>query len=157
LERNVAERSLEEALVANVQQFLLELGHGFAFVGRQFRLEVAGDELFIDLLMFHIPTLRYVVIELKTVKLTGGDIGQLNLYVAAVDDLLRGPGQNETVGLLLCSDKNEQIVRYALGRSSSPIAVSSYLYTELPETERQLLPDADALAAIVDTTLNQFR
>jgi predicted nuclease of restriction endonuclease-like (RecB) superfamily len=156
LERDVAERTLEEALVTHVQQFLLELGHGFAFVGRQYRLVVAGDELFCDLLMFHIPTMRYVVIELKSTKLTGGDLGQLNVYVAAVDDLVRGPGQNETVGLLLCTAKNEQIVRYALGRSTSPMAVSGYTYTELPDAERQNLPDEKALTAIVESAVNHF-
>lgn len=156
LERDAAERTLEAALVAHVQQFLLELGHGFAFVGRQYRLDVDGDELFIDLLMFHIPTVRYVVIELKTTKLTGGDIGQLNLYVAAVDDMLRLPGHNETVGLLLCTAKNERIVRYALGRSTSPMAVSGYRYTELPETERQVLPGETELVELVEAAVHEF-
>jgi predicted nuclease of restriction endonuclease-like (RecB) superfamily len=156
LERNAAERTLEAALVAHVQQFLLELGHGFAFVGRQHRLDVDGDELFIDLLMFHIPTARYVVIELKTQKLTGGDIGQLNLYVAAVDDMLRLPGHNETVGLLLCTAKNDRIVRYALGRSTSPMAVSGYRYTELPETEQQALPGEAELVELVEAAVHDF-
>lgn len=156
LERDAAERTLEAALVAHVQQFLLELGHGFAFVGRQYRLDVDGDELFIDLLMFHIPTVRYVVIELKTTKLTGGDIGQLNLYVAAVDDMLRLPGHNETVGLPLCTAKNERIVRYALGRSTSPMAVSGYRYTELPETERQVLPGETELVELVEAAVHEF-
>jgi predicted nuclease of restriction endonuclease-like (RecB) superfamily len=124
LERDAAERTVEAALVAHLRQFLLELGHGFAFVGRQYRLDIDGDELFIDLLKFHIASLWHVVIELKTAKLTAGDVGQLNVYVAAVDDILRGPGHNETVGLLLCTAKNERIVRYALGDSTSPMAVS---------------------------------
>jgi predicted nuclease of restriction endonuclease-like (RecB) superfamily len=156
LERDAAERTLEAALVTHVQQFLLELGHGFAFVGRQYRLDVDGDELFIDLLMFHIPTVRYVVIELKTQKLTGGDIGQLNLYVAAVDDMLRLPGHNETVGLLLCTAKNDRIVRYALGRSTSPMAVSGYRYTELPETEQQVLPGETELVELVEAAVHDF-
>jgi hypothetical protein len=156
LERDAAERTLETALIAHLQQFLLELGHGFAFVGRQYRLDIDGDELFIDLLMFHIPFLRHVVIELKTAKLTAGDVGQLNVYVAAVDDILRGPGHNETVGLLLCTAKNERIVRYALGRSTSPMAVSGYRYTELPDDERRLLPGEAELTAVVDAALSQF-
>ena len=86
---DVAERDLEAALVAQVERFLLELGAGFAFVGRQWRLDLAGDEFFIDLLMFHIPTNRYVVLELKTTKLTPADVGQLNFYVAAVDGEVR--------------------------------------------------------------------
>jgi predicted nuclease of restriction endonuclease-like (RecB) superfamily len=156
LERDAAERTLEAALVAHVQQFLLELGHGFAFVGRQYRLDIDGDELFIDLLMFHIPTVRHVVIELKTTKLTGGDIGQLNLYVAAVDDILRLPGHNETVGLLLCAAKNQRVVRYALGRSTSPMAVAGYRYTELPAEERALLPGEAELVEVVEAAVNEF-
>jgi predicted nuclease of restriction endonuclease-like (RecB) superfamily len=156
LERAAAERTLEAALVAHVQDFLTELGHGFAFVGRQVRLDIDGDELFIDLLMFHIPTVRYVVIELKTTKLTAGDVGQLNVYVAAVDDLLRQPAHNETVGLLLCSAKNERIVRYALGRSTSPMAVAGYRYTELPEPERAALPTEADLVHIVETAVADF-
>jgi YhcG PDDEXK nuclease domain len=99
---------------------------------------------------------RYVVIELKTKKLTAGDIGQLNVYVAAVDDILRQPGLNETVGLLLCTAKNERIVRYALGRSTSPMAVAGYRYTELPESERALLPGEAELVEVVEAAVTDF-
>ena len=113
LASEVAERDLERALVAQVERFLLELGAGFAFVGRQWRLDLDGDEFFIDLLMFHIPTSRYVVIELKTTKLTPADVGQLNFYVAAVDGEVRLDHHAPTVGLLLCATRNERTVRYA--------------------------------------------
>jgi hypothetical protein len=106
--------------------------------------------------MFHIPTVRHVVIELKTAKLTAGDIGQLNVYVAAVDDILRLPGHNDTVGLLLCTAKNERIVRYALGRSTSPMAVSGYRYTELPDDERALLPGEAELVEVVEAAVKEF-
>ena len=130
--RPVAERDLERALVAQVERFLLELGAGFAFVGRQWRLDLDGDEFFIDLLMFHIPTNRYVVLELKTTKLTPADVGQLNFYVAAVDGEVRLEHHAPTVGLLLCATRNERTVRYALSRSTSPMAVAGYRYSELP-------------------------
>ena len=156
LDADVAERDLEMALVAHVQDFLLELGRGFAFVGRQYRLDIDGDELFIDLLMFHIPTVRYVVIELKTGKIAGGDIGQLNTYVAAVDDVLRKPGHADTVGLLLGGSRNQRVVRYALARSTSPMAVAGYRYTELPAVEQGLLPPEDALADVVTAALDEY-
>ena len=118
--------------MAQVERFLLELGTGFAFVGRQWRLELDGDEFFIDLLMFHIPTSRYLVLELKSKKLTPADVGQLNFYVAAVDGEVRLEHHAPTVGLLLCATRNERTVRYALARSTSPMAVAGYRYNELP-------------------------
>ena len=96
------------------------------------------------------------MIELKTTTLTGGDIGQLNLYVAAVDDILRQRGHNETVGLLLCTAKNQRVVRYALGRSTSPMAVAGYRYTELPDNERALLPGEAELVEVVEQAVNEF-
>jgi len=105
--------------------------------------------------MFHTITNRYVVIELKTKKLTPADVGQLNFYVAVVDDKLRQAHHKETVGLLLCSDKNEQTVRYSLGRSTSPMAVSGMTYGELPEEEKQTLPAEHQLIEIVTKTLEQ--
>jgi predicted nuclease of restriction endonuclease-like (RecB) superfamily len=143
----VAERDLERALVAQVERFLLELGAGFAFVGRQWRLDLDGDDFFIDLLMFHIPTSRYLVVELKTHKLTPADVGQLNFYVAAIDGEVRLEHHAPTIGLLLCATRNERTVRYALARSTSPMAVAGYRYSELPAAEQAALP---AEAAIVD-------
>ena len=158
----LAERDLERALVAQVEQFLLELGHGFAFVGRQWRLELDDDEFFIDLLMFHIPTDRYVVVELKTTKLTPADVGQLNFYVAAVDGEVRLAHHSPTVGLLLCATRNglllcatrnERTVRYALSRTTSPMAVAGYRYSELPVAEQAALPNEADLVAIAAAAL----
>ena len=151
---SVAERQLEAALVGRIDRFLRELGRGFAFVGRQYRLDVDGDEYFIDLLMFHAETNRYVVIELKTRKLTPGDVGQLEFYVTVVDDVLRRAHHNETVGLLLCASKNERTVRYLLSRASSPLAVAGYRYNELPPEERAALPMEADLVRIVDEALD---
>jgi predicted nuclease of restriction endonuclease-like (RecB) superfamily len=148
-----AERELESALVTKVDRFLRELGKGFAYVGRQYRLDIDGDEFFIDLLMFHADSNRYVVVELKTKKLTPADVGQLNFYVAVVDDTIRRPHHGETVGLLLCASRNEQTVRYALGRSTSPMAVAGYRFDELPALEQESLPGEQQLVELVERAL----
>jgi predicted nuclease of restriction endonuclease-like (RecB) superfamily len=148
-----AERALESALVAKVDRFLRELGKGFAYVGRQYRLDVDGDEFFVDLLMFHADSNRYVVIELKTTKLTPSDVGQLNFYVAVVDDTLRRPHHGDTIGLLLCASRNERTVRYALGRSTSPMAVAGYRFDQLPAIEQAALPGEQELLELVERAL----
>lgn len=108
------EKELEDKLIENITHFLLELGSGFAFVGRQYRLEVAGDEFFIDLLFYHIKLKCYVVVELKTVKFKPEFAGQLNFYVSVVDGELRGAEDNPTIGILICKSKNSVVVEYAL-------------------------------------------
>ena len=118
-------------------------------VGRQVRFDVDGDEFFIDLLLFHVEQLRYVVIEIKARKFQPADAGQLGSYVAMVDDQRRRPGHRPTVGILLCADRNEQVVRYALGSAGAPMAVSTYTYDTLPESERADLPPAEALTAAI--------
>jgi predicted nuclease of restriction endonuclease-like (RecB) superfamily len=154
LARDVSERDLELALVARVELFLRELGRGFSFVGRQYRLDVDGDEFFVDLLMFDAESNRYCVIELKTKKLTPADVGQLNFYVAVVDDTLRRAHHAETVGLLLCASRNDRTVRYALARSTSPLAIAGYRYTELPATDRGALPNEHELLDLVTQVLD---
>jgi predicted nuclease of restriction endonuclease-like (RecB) superfamily len=149
-----AERALESALVAKVDRFLRELGKGFAYVGRQYRLDVDGNEFFVDLLMFHADSNRYVVIELKTTKLTPSDVGQLNFYVAVVDDTLRRPHHGDTIGLLLCASRNERTVRYALGRSTSPMAVAGYRFDQLPALEQAALPGEQELLELVERALS---
>jgi hypothetical protein len=129
---------------------LRELGPGFAFVGRQVHLEVEGDDFYIDLLFFHVEQLRYFVIELKTGKFQPEYAGRLNFYVALVDDKLRREAHNDTVGILICGSKNDHTVRYALGRTDSPMAVSTYTYDSLPAAEQRALPAADELTAAFD-------
>ena len=114
---------------------------------------IDGDEFFIDLLLFHIPSSRYVVIELKTTKLTPADVGQLNFYVAAIDGEVRLAHHAPTVGLLLCATRNERTVRYSLARSTSPMAVAGYRYSELPPAEQAALPGEDVLDAAVTAAL----
>lgn len=158
----VAERELEQALMDRIQQTLAELGRGFAFVGRQVRFEIDGDDFAIDLLFFHVEQLRYVVVELKIGKFEPGFAGQLNFYVSWVDDQLRRPQHAPTVGLLLCADRNERVVRYALGGSSQPLAVSTYTfdtygdtrtYEALSPAERAAVPAAAELEAALDVPM----
>lgn len=130
------EAEVEQALVAHIQKFLLELGTGFAFVGRQVRLEVGGEDYPLDLLFYHLKLRRYVVIELKARAFAPGDVGQLNLYLSAVDDLLRHPDDQPTIGLLLCRQKNRLVAEYALRGLDQSIAVAAW-HTQLTET----LPD----------------
>ena len=151
LSGEVAERDLEQALLGRIVETLQELGPGFSFVGQQVHLEVGGDDFYIDLLFFHVEQLRYFVIELKTGKFQPEYAGKLNFYVAIVDDKLRRPAHAPTVGILICGSKNEHTVRYALGRSTSPMAVASYTYDELPVADRDLVPDEEQLTAALNT------
>jgi predicted nuclease of restriction endonuclease-like (RecB) superfamily len=150
LSGEVAERDLEQALTDRIVDTLRELGPGFAFVGRQVHFEVGGDDFYVDLLFFHVEQLRYFVIELKTGKFQPEYAGKLNFYVALVDDKLRRAAHNDTVGILICGSKNDHTVRYALGRSDSPMAVSTYTYESLPAAEQRALPAVDELTAAFD-------
>lgn len=146
----VAERDLEQRLTDRIVETLRELGPGFAFVGRQVHLEVGGDDFYIDLLFFHVEQLRYYVFELKTGRFQPEYAGKLNFYVAVVDDLMKRDFHNETVGILICGSKNEHTVRYALGRATSPMAVSAYTYEQLPAEDKALVPGEDRLTAALD-------
>jgi predicted nuclease of restriction endonuclease-like (RecB) superfamily len=118
------EREVEQALVDHIQHFLLELGSGFAFVGRQVQLSFASRDYFLDLLFYHLELRCYVVIELKAVPFDPAFIGQINVYLSAVDDLLRHPGDKPTIGLLLCRSKDRIVVEYALRDLKKPIGVA---------------------------------
>jgi predicted nuclease of restriction endonuclease-like (RecB) superfamily len=146
----VAERDLEQRLTDRIVETLRELGPGFAFVGRQVHLEVGGDDFYIDLLFFHVEQLRYYVFELKTGRFQPEYAGKLNFYVAVVDDLMKREFHHETVGILICGSKNDHTVRYSLGRSTSPMAVSAYTYEQLPAEDKALLPGEDQLTAALD-------
>ncbi len=142
----VGERELETALMDRLQAFLLELGHGFAFVGRQWHFEVDGDDFYIDLLFFNWAQSRFVVVELKTGTFAPQHAGQLGFYVAWVEDNLRRPAQHaETVGILLCGGRNDRVVRYSLAGSTAPMAVASY--EALPQPVRDIVPSTTELSA----------
>lgn len=141
LGHDAQEREIEEGLIRHITRFLLELGAGFAFVGRQFRLEVGGDEFFIDLLFYHIRLKRYVVVELKATAFKPEHAGQLNFYLAAVDAQIKAEDDNPTIGLLLCKQQNRLVAEYALSGIDKPIGVAEYqLLRDLPETLGGKLP-----------------
>ena len=142
------EREIEQGLVEHVQQFLLELGAGFAFVGRQVHLEVGNNDIYLDLLFYHLKLRCYVVVELKAVEFDASFVGQMNLYLSAVDDLLRHPTDKPTIGLLLCKSKNRIIVEYALRDLNKPIGVAEWqtkLVRSLPKELKPSLPSIEQL------------
>ncbi len=148
LHNAASEREVEDALVVHIERFLLELGAGFAFVGRQYHLEVGGDDCYIDLLFYHLKLRCFVVIELKARPFEAGDVGQLNLYLSAVDDLVRHPSDGPTIGLLLCRGKNRIKAEYALRGLNRPIGVADWetqLVESLPDNLAAGLPSVEEI------------
>jgi len=136
----LVESELESALLSQLQEFLLELGSGFAFVGRQVRLTLDGDHFYPDLVFYHIKLKCYVVIELKIGKLNHADLGQMQLYVHYYDREVREQGDNPTIGLVLCSEKNDAVVKYVLDENQQQIFASRYqLYMPTEEQLRREL------------------
>jgi predicted nuclease of restriction endonuclease-like (RecB) superfamily len=150
LTEDAQEHAIEEAMTLRMAQTLAEFGPGFAFIGRQYHLDVDGDDFFIDLLLYHVPSDRYVVVELKAGKFKPEHLGQLNFYVAAVNDMLRLPRQAPTVGILVCGSRNDRTVRYALDGSAQPLTVTSYTYEALPVDEQATLPSPAAITAALE-------
>jgi predicted nuclease of restriction endonuclease-like (RecB) superfamily len=150
LAEDAEERTLEQGLLQHIQQFLIELGAGFAFVGRQYRLEVGGEDFFIDLLFYHLQLRCYIVIELKTTPFKPEYAGKMNFYLSAVGDLLRHPDDQPSIGIILCKAKNQVAVEYALRDLAKPVGMSSYitkLVESLPPALQGRLPSAEALEA----------
>jgi predicted nuclease of restriction endonuclease-like (RecB) superfamily len=144
------EAELEQGLVVHIQKFLLELGQGFAFVGRQVHLEIGDDDFYLDLLFYHLRLRRYVVIELKARKFQPGDGAQLGMYMTAVDRLLCHPDDKPTLGLLLVREKNRVLVEYALGGNTKPIGVAKWntqLTHALPKDLQASLPTIEQIEA----------
>jgi predicted nuclease of restriction endonuclease-like (RecB) superfamily len=140
------EQDYQKALVNHIRDFLLELGVGFAFVGSRYRLEVGGEEFFVDLLFYHLKLRCYVVIDLKTGDFQPEFSGKMNFYVSAIDDLLRHPDDRPTIGIILCRNKNRAIAEYALRDVQKPIGISTHrLATELPDPLRNQLPSVERL------------
>ena len=131
----LVESELEQALIDNLQKFLLELGNGFAFVDRQQRLTLEGDHFYIDLVFYHTILKCFVLVDLKTGKLTHQDLGQLQLYVNYYDQERCTAGDNPTLGLILCTDKNDTVVKYTLGPEQSPKIFASRYKLYLPSEE----------------------
>jgi predicted nuclease of restriction endonuclease-like (RecB) superfamily len=145
------ERELETALIRHIREFLLEMGVGFAFVGSQYPIQVSGKEYRLDLLFYHFRLHCFVVVDLKTVEFEPEFSGKMNFYVSAVDDLLRSPIDNPTIGIVLCKTQDQTVVEYALRDVNKPIGISTYqLKNALPESLKGNLPTIEEL----ETQLN---
>lgn len=140
------ETQLKKALLGNITDFLIELGTGFAYVGKEYRLEIGETENFIDLLFYHLKLRCYIVIEVKTDKFTPGDIGQLSTYVVACNHILKNSNDNPTIGLLVCKSKDNTLAQYALEGSNQPIGISAYELEQLYPTKVEgLIPTIEEI------------
>jgi predicted nuclease of restriction endonuclease-like (RecB) superfamily len=146
LTENYKERELENALEANITRFLLELGTGFAFVGRQVPIQVGSKELSMDMLFYHLKLQCYIVIELKVCEFDAAFTGQLGVYVSAVNHQLKGETDNPTLGLLVCKNKDNVLAQYSLESSSQPIGISEYQLSKLlPANFKSSLPSIEEI------------
>ena len=154
---NVKERHLERALVERIRDFLLEMGIGFAFVGSQYRLEVEGDEYFLDLLFYHLKLHCYVVIDLKVTEFKPEYSGKMNFYISAVNNLLCTEVESPTIGIILCRSKKKTTVEFALDTVQNPIGVSTYrLRDELPPTLQDCLPTIEQLEMELESLVSEL-
>ena len=147
---NVHEKVIEKGLIDHIRNFLLELGNGFAFMGSQHRVELAGEEFLIDLLMYHVKLKCYVVIELKAGKFKPEYVGKLGFYTTAIDHEVKDDLDNPTIGLLLCQSANKIMVDYCLKDTKKPMGVSEYS-ARLPEKYKNLLPTPEQFQHLIDT------
>lgn len=138
-----SELEIEKKLTEHVIDFLMEMGRGFAFVGRQYHLTVDGDDYYIDLLMYHLQMHRYVVVELKAVEFIPEFVSKLNFYVSAVDEYVKTPQDNPTIGFLLCPTKSDEKVRFSLRGFTQPMGVAEYEFKQLIEEVQKALPEIE--------------
>lgn len=144
LREGYLEKELEDALTDNITKFLLELGSGFAYIGRQVRLDVGDDEFFIDLLFYHLKLRSYIVLELKTGAFVPEYVSKLGFYVSAVNHQMKQPQDNPTIGLLICKNKNNVVAQYTLDTTNLPIGISEYELSELlPQDFKGALPSIE--------------
>ena len=140
------ERELQKELVDKISDFLLELGEGFAYIGKEYHININGDDFYIDLLFYNLKLHSYIVIELKAEKFKPEHLGQLNFYVTAVNRELKTDRDNATIGLLICKDKNDVVCEYSLEQISQPIGISQYEITKLFEAEyKSSLPSIEEI------------
>ena len=148
-----SERGLERALIARIEHFLRAMGGMFAFVGSQFRLEVDGEEFFIDLLLFHRRLKSLVAIELKIGKFQPEFVGKMQFYLAALDRQVREADENPSIGIILCKEKNRTVVEYSLYDARKPIGVATYrTVTRLPKELKGMLPAPEEIARLLEAT-----
>ena len=154
---NSREKDIEDGLTNHITQFLLELGQGFSFVGRQVHLELAGHDYYIDMLFYHLRLRCFVVIELKAVPFDPGMMGQLSFYQSVVDDTLRHESDGKTIGLLLVKSKDETIVKYSLEGINKPIGVASWeteIEADIADKWKSSLPTIEELEAELNKEVN---
>ncbi len=149
LSENANEKELEDKLTQHITEFLLELGKGFAYMGRQYKLKVGEKEFFIDLLFYHTKLKAYIVIELKMTELQPEFIGKLNFYVTAVNEIVKDESDHPTIGILLCKTKDNVVVDFSIKDIGKPIGVSEFSYTQLPENIRKQLPSENEFKQIL--------
>lgn len=150
LEDNYIEQELERGLINNIEKLILELGQGFAFIGRQYHIEIAGDDYYLDMLFYHIKLRCFCVVELKTTDFKPEYAGKLNFYLSAVDRQLKQPSDNPSIGMIICRTKNDLKVEYSLERSMMPMGVSEYAVNILDTLPKELcgtLPTAAEIEA----------
>lgn len=141
-----AEQEIEKSMINHLSKLFLELGTGFAYMGNQYKITVDGTDFFLDMLFYHTHLHCYFIVELKATELKPEHVGKLNFYLAAADDLLRVPGDNPSIGLLLCQKKSKVIAEYALKRTDGPIGIADYrLLHELPQELKDNLPSTEIL------------
>lgn len=156
LTEKAVEKDIEEQLVKHITSFLLELGGGFSFVGRQVPIKIDGEDFYIDLLFYHIKLKCYVVVELKSVKFRAEYAGKMNLYLSAVDDLIKTESENPTIGLLLCKSKSEVIAEYALRGTTQPIGVAEYEISKSINTNfKSELPTIEEIEKEITSSLKK--
>ncbi len=140
------ERDIEDKLIDNVTKFLLELGKGFAFLGRQYHIEVSGNDYYIDLLFYHTKLKCYIVIELKNTKFIPEYAGKMNFYLSAVDKFIKDESDKSTIGIILCRDKDNLEAEFALNNINSPMGISEMQFTEvLPDKLKSSLPTIEEI------------
>jgi predicted nuclease of restriction endonuclease-like (RecB) superfamily len=148
----VHEKEIENGLIDNIKHFLLELGSGFAFLGSQYRVKLAGEEFFIDLLMYHVKLKSYVVLELKAGEFKPEYAGKLSFYLTAIDREIKDENDNPTIGILLCQSSNKLMVEYCLQDLRKPIGVSEYVTKKLPKNMEEYLPSPAQFQHIMKTS-----
>lgn len=151
------EREIEKGLIQHMEKFLLELGAGFAFVGRQYHLDIAGQDFYIDLLFYNLKLRAFIVIELKDKDFKPEYAGKMNFYLSAVDEQIKHPDDNPSIGLILCKSKNEVLAEYTLRDMSKSIGLAEYRLTEaIPKDIKTVLPTIEALEAELAKDFNEL-
>lgn len=151
-----SEYELELSLVKNIREFLIQIGSDFSFIGNQYRLEIDGDEFFIDLLLYHRRLKSLVAIELKIGKFQPEYAGKMSFYLSALNDKVKLPDENQSIGIIICKDKNRTVVEYALNQTNQPIGVATYEITKtLPKDLQDMLPTSEEIAISLEKFLDE--